>query len=70
MGSRKPRSTTVGIRCADHATPYIRKSWHQLRRQAAVALSVYRLRNKVTEFSFYLVFIYLVYGVVITVCFT
>jgi hypothetical protein len=26
--SRKPRLTTVGIRCADHATPSIRKSWH------------------------------------------
>jgi hypothetical protein len=28
------------IRCADHATPSIRKSGHQLRRQAAVARSV------------------------------
>jgi hypothetical protein len=26
--SRKPRLTTVGIRCADHGTPSIRKSWH------------------------------------------
>jgi hypothetical protein len=26
--SRKPRLTTGGIRCADHATPSIRKSWH------------------------------------------
>jgi hypothetical protein len=25
--SRKPRLTTVGVRCADHATPSIRKSW-------------------------------------------
>jgi hypothetical protein len=39
-GSRKPRLTAVEIRCADHATPSIRKSWHQLRRQAAVARSV------------------------------
>jgi hypothetical protein len=30
----------VGIRCADHATPSIRESWHKLRRQAAVARSV------------------------------
>jgi hypothetical protein len=27
-GSRKPRLTVVGIRCTDHATPSIRKSWH------------------------------------------
>jgi hypothetical protein len=27
-GSRKSRLTAVGIRCADHATPSIRKSWH------------------------------------------
>jgi hypothetical protein len=26
--SRKPKLTAVGIRCADHATPFIRKSWH------------------------------------------
>jgi hypothetical protein len=26
--SRKPRLTAVGIRCADHPTPSIRKSWH------------------------------------------
>jgi hypothetical protein len=26
-GSRKPRLTSVGIRCADHATPSIRQSW-------------------------------------------
>jgi hypothetical protein len=26
MQSRKPRLTAVGIRCADHATPSIRKS--------------------------------------------
>jgi uncharacterized membrane protein YedE/YeeE len=30
----------VGIRCADRATPSIRKSWHQLRRNAAAAWSV------------------------------
>jgi hypothetical protein len=27
-GSRNPRLTAVGIRCADHATHSIRKSWH------------------------------------------
>jgi hypothetical protein len=27
-GSRKSRLTAVGIRCVDHATPSIRKSWH------------------------------------------
>jgi hypothetical protein len=27
-GYRKPRLTAVGIRCGDHATPSIRKSWH------------------------------------------
>jgi hypothetical protein len=26
--SRKPRLTTMRIRCADHATPPIRKCWH------------------------------------------
>jgi hypothetical protein len=26
--SRNPRLTAIGIRCADHATPFIRKSWH------------------------------------------
>jgi hypothetical protein len=28
VGSRKPRLMAVGIRCADHATPSTRKSWH------------------------------------------
>jgi hypothetical protein len=28
LRSRKPRLTAVGIRCTDHATPSIRKSWH------------------------------------------
>jgi hypothetical protein len=27
-GSREPRLTDVVIRCADHATSSIRKSWH------------------------------------------
>jgi hypothetical protein len=32
--------TAVGIRCTDHVTPSTHKSWHQLRREAAVARSV------------------------------
>jgi hypothetical protein len=28
IGSRKPRLMAVGICCADHATPFIRKSWY------------------------------------------
>jgi hypothetical protein len=39
-GLENPRLTAVGIRSADHATRSIRKSWHWLRRQAAVARSV------------------------------
>jgi hypothetical protein len=31
-GCRKQRLTALGIRCADHATSSIRKSWHSLRR--------------------------------------
>jgi hypothetical protein len=37
---KKIEITAVGIRRADHAAPSIRKSWHYLRRQAAVARSV------------------------------
>jgi hypothetical protein len=37
----KTENTVVGIRHADHVTPFIRKSWQSLRRQAAVARSVY-----------------------------
>jgi hypothetical protein len=36
----KAENTTVGINHADHVAPSIRKSWHSLRRQAAVARSV------------------------------
>jgi hypothetical protein len=31
---------SLGIRHANHVAPFIRKSWHSLRRQAAVARSV------------------------------
>jgi hypothetical protein len=34
------KNTAVGIRCADHATPSIPKSWHWHRRQAAASRSV------------------------------
>jgi hypothetical protein len=30
----KGENTTVEIRCANHTTPSILKSWHHLRRQA------------------------------------
>jgi hypothetical protein len=41
--SRNPRLTTVGIRCADHATPLYR-------RQAAVArVGIVRLQTKAIE---------------------
>jgi hypothetical protein len=36
----KAENMAVGIRCADYATPSIRKHWHYLRRQATVARSV------------------------------
>jgi hypothetical protein len=39
FGSRIPRLKAVWILCADHVTPSILKSWHYLRRQAAVAWS-------------------------------
>jgi hypothetical protein len=37
---QKTENTAVGTRYADHVTPFIRKSWQSLRRQAAVARSV------------------------------
>jgi hypothetical protein len=39
-GCRKSRLTAAGIRFADHATPSIRQSLHELRRHVAVARSV------------------------------
>jgi hypothetical protein len=41
----KTENTAVGIRHADHVAPSIRKSWHSLRRQAAVARSVWFARG-------------------------
>jgi hypothetical protein len=35
----------VGIRSADHAAPSIRKTWHQIPRQATVNWSVYFIRG-------------------------
>jgi hypothetical protein len=37
---RKSSDSGLGIRCADRMTPSVRKSWHQLRRQAAATRSV------------------------------
>jgi hypothetical protein len=41
----KTENTAVGIRHADHVASSIRKSWQSLRRQAAVARSVYFARG-------------------------
>jgi hypothetical protein len=41
----KTENTAVGIRHADHVAPFIRKSWQPLRREAAVARSVYFARG-------------------------
>jgi hypothetical protein len=41
----KPENRAVGIRHADHVALSIRKSWQSLRRQAALALSVYFARG-------------------------
>jgi hypothetical protein len=51
-GSTKQRSTAVWIRCADHATPSIRKSWHYLRNNRRSLGRYSLLLTKTTEFSF------------------
>jgi hypothetical protein len=48
----------AGIRRADHVAPTIRKSWHLLRRQAAVAWSV-ALADSVQGVQFFLEFLVL-----------
>jgi hypothetical protein len=65
-GSRKTRLTAVEIRCADHATRSLRKSWHRPRRQAAVSRSVqFACRLKATEFSFIIIIIIII--IIITI---
>jgi hypothetical protein len=47
------KNTAVGNHCADHATPPIRKSWHQLRRQAVGrSVCIVRSRTQGTKFFF------------------
>jgi hypothetical protein len=56
--SRKPRLTAVEIRCADHATPSIRKkSALTSPTSGGRSVSIVRLRNKVTEFSFFFIMV-------------
>jgi hypothetical protein len=42
----------VGTRCADHATPSIRKSWHYFANSGGRSVGIVRLRTKATEFFF------------------
>jgi hypothetical protein len=53
----KTENTAVGIRHADHVATFIRKSWQPLRREAAVARSVYSLADSDHGVFFCLVFI-------------
>jgi hypothetical protein len=50
---QKTENTAVGIRHADHVEPSIRKIWQSLRRQAAVARSVWFARG-LRPWSFFL----------------
>jgi hypothetical protein len=51
FGSRKPRLTSVGIRCADHATLSIRKELALTSpKSGGRSVGIVRLRTKVTKF--------------------
>jgi hypothetical protein len=50
-GSRDPRLTAVGIRCADHATPSIQKLQLNSPTSGVCSVGIVRLRTKATEFS-------------------
>jgi hypothetical protein len=53
LGSRKPRLTAVGIRCADHATPSTRKKLALTSpTSGGRSVDIVRLRTTATEFSF------------------
>jgi hypothetical protein len=49
--STKSRLMTMGIRCPDHATPSIRKSWHYFANKRGRSVGIVRSRTKATEFS-------------------
>jgi hypothetical protein len=51
-GSRNPRIAVVVIRCADHATPSIRKSW-TWPTSGGRSVDIVRLWTKATEFSYF-----------------
>jgi hypothetical protein len=51
-GSRKSRLTAVGIRCADYATPSIRKFGITSPTSGGRSVGIVRLRAEATEFSF------------------
>jgi hypothetical protein len=60
-GSRKPRFTAVGIRCADHTTSSIRKALTSAT-SGGPMVGIFSLRTKSTEFSFSLVELYTIVG--------
>jgi hypothetical protein len=46
LRSRRPRLTAVGIRCADHATPSIRKLSPISPKNSGPSVGIVRLRTK------------------------